>query len=196
MCSFSKNSDAAVSRDEGGLGITVTFLVAWEYVGMAWLIQIIIATESQLLWSSWHPQGPSRWNEMHYRILCASFWQRFVFPLCWSPPPVWVLILQSMGPYRASEPSLAWMSFCSTKQGGRALWRSEWITFSSVCLRSLFKTKPLYFVSFFNCSPSAFVNDSRMNKLRKLQCWGLRDTFMNRTNGNWSDFCYLCFCLI
>lgn len=87
MCvhSFFKNSGAAVSRVKQGLGITVTFSVAWECVGMAWLMQIIIAGESQLLWSSWLPQGPSLWNEMHYRILCASFWQRFVFPLCWSP---------------------------------------------------------------------------------------------------------------
>lgn len=35
-------------------------------------------------------------------------------------PPVEVLIVQSMGPSRASEPSLAAMSFCFTKQGGRA----------------------------------------------------------------------------
>lgn len=33
-------------------------------------MQIIIAGESQLLWSSQHPEGSSRWNEMHYRILC------------------------------------------------------------------------------------------------------------------------------
>lgn len=81
---FHRNSGAAVSKEDWGLGITVTFSVACECVGMAWLMQIIIAGESQLLWSSLHPQGPSRWNEIHYRILCASVWQRFVFPRCWS----------------------------------------------------------------------------------------------------------------
>lgn len=81
---FHRNSGAAVSKEEWDLGITVTFSVACECVGMAWLMQIIIAGESQLLWSSLHPQGPSRWNEIHYRILCASVWQRFVFPRCWS----------------------------------------------------------------------------------------------------------------
>lgn len=57
-------------------------------------------------------------------------------------PPVWLLIVQSMGPSRTSEPSLAPVSVCSTKLGGRASCRSEWITFSSVCLFSPFKTKP------------------------------------------------------
>lgn len=59
--------------------------------------------------------------------------------------PVWALITQSMGPSRASEPSLARMSFCSTKRGGRASWRSGWITFSPVSFLSLFKTKPFLF---------------------------------------------------
>lgn len=60
------------------------------------------------------------------------------------PPPVWVLIVQSMGPSRASEPSLALMSLRLTKQGGRAFWSSRWITSSSVCLFPLFETKPFY----------------------------------------------------
>lgn len=98
------------------------------------------------------PSGPFslEWNALQNSlcILLAAF--------CTSSMlirPVWVLIAQSMGPSRASEPSLARMSFCSTKQGGRASWRSGWITFSSVCLLALFKTKPFYFLTTLSLCP-------------------------------------------
>lgn len=90
------------------------------------------------------PSGPLsvEWNALQNSlcILLAAFCiSSMLIPL------VWVLIAQAMGPSRASEPSLAPMSFCFTKQGGRASRRRGWITFSSVCLLSLFKTKPFYF---------------------------------------------------
>lgn len=55
-------------------------------------------------------------------------------------PPVWVFIVQSMGPSRASEPSLAQMSFCFTKQGGHASREADELH-SPICLLSLFMTK-------------------------------------------------------
>lgn len=189
---FQKEFRGCSRREEWGLGITVTFSVARECVGMAWLMQIIIAGESQLLWSSRPPRGPFsvEWNALQNSlcILLAAF--------CISSMlihPVWVLIAQSMGPSRASEPSSARMSFCSTKQGGRASRRSGWITFSSVCLLPLFKTKPFYFGPFFSVSVLERLHNEKVG----LRGCDVRDSMAflcNRTNSDWSDLCYLWFC--
>lgn len=75
-------------------------------------------------------------------------------------PPVEVLIVKSMGPSRASEPSLAPMSFCFTKQGGRASWETDELH-PSICLLFLFMTK-LYYCPSYNHSQSTSLKDYRM----------------------------------
>lgn len=65
-----------------------------------------------------------------------------------------------MGPSRASEPSLAPMSFCFTKQGGRASWETDELH-PSICLLSLFMTK-LHYCPSYNRSQSMSLMDYRM----------------------------------
>lgn len=134
------------------------------------------------------PSGPLsvEWNTLQNSlcILLAAFYISSTLIL-----PVWVLIVQSMGPSCASEPSPARMSFCSTKQGGRASWRSGWITF--FCLSSLsIQDKALLFLPLLNrSSQSAPLNDYRMNewicRIAKLCKRLFCSIFMNRTNSHW-----------
>ncbi len=178
--SLNKNSGAAVSREERGLGIAVTFSVAWECVGMAWLMQIIIAGESQLLWSSRHPQGPSRWNEMHYRILCASFWQRFVFPLCWSP------CLSVNSAVNGTLPCLRALSGSDElllHKAGRSCLLEKRMNYILLCLSSLsIQDKALLFWPFLTALSQRPWAESRVAELWcKRHFCGI---FMSRTNRN------------
>lgn len=146
-------------------------------------ITLVITAPSGLLSVEWNALQ----NSQHLS------WQRFYISSMLIPL-VWVLIVQSMGPSCASEPSLARMSFCSTKQGGCAFWRSGWITFS--CLSSLsIQDETLLVLHFLTPLFSASLNSYSLSEWIRRAAepgWGetLLCIFINRTNSDWSDLSY------
>lgn len=116
-------------------------------------MQIIIAGESQLLWSSRHPQGLSWWNEMHYGILCACFWQRFV-----SSPSLSVnsAVNGTLPGLRA----LSGLHELLLHKAGRSC-----LNYSLLCLSSLYsRQSPFILALLKSSSQSVSLNDNRMNK--------------------------------
>lgn len=124
-------------------------------------------------------------TEFSASFLAAFYISSMLIPL------VWVLIVQSMGPSCASEPSLAPMSFCSTKQGGCAFWRSGWITFSCLSFLSIQDESllvfalpyPLFSLSLNSNSLSEWIRRAAELRWGRLCC----AFFINRTNSDRSD---------
>lgn len=134
----------------GGLRVCWHSMTDADYHCWRKPITLVITAPSGFLSVEWHALQ----NSLHItleRVFCVP---SFLIP------PVEVLIVQSMGPSRASEPSPAPMSSCFTKQGGRTSWETDELH-PSICLLSLFMTK-LYHCPAYNHSQSTSLKDYRM----------------------------------